>query len=466
MNKRSLIVFIAGLVTCYALLSAGSHFLINYQEKIILRQTKLIQENVKERFKIFLDVPLSIGMAGADYFSSGNLHTKDYGPHADDILKINKDILGLNLLDEKGTIVRVFPSELNPHAVGKVSQNFNSILANYKKGENFWFSAPFKLYQGQPGFVIYVPITENNKLKGWFAPVISAKLFFEKFKLSEFLSSYDLIIKDKESRLDYYATAMFPDSDPKVYESEISLMGRPLQFQLWRKNEPLLFNIPRYLIFVLSAILASLLVYIVCLYDLRKKARRQLEDISIMLKLTAKDALNKLIDEKVTLESRNDYITNLLEQINLLQSMAKSGEGPDQSELLVAPLIQEQLDNLDELKSKKDLKIHFNSNEFSETKVFTNEWLLQNCVFGNILVHSIIYADQNSTIYIGQKTLNEEHTLTFHTSRVIHTGGQDPFLMDRRLEVTKKVLSLYQGHFQLQHDLSEGVIIRVTLPAA
>lgn len=466
MTRKSLLAFIAGLVFFYALVSGGLKWLNHKQKNIVLRQTNLIQENVKERFKIFLDAPLSIGMAGADYFSSGNLHQKDYGPHAHDILKLNKEILGLNLMDKTGTIIRVFPPEVNPHTVGKVSQNYRHLLEHYKQGGKFWFSAPFKLYQGELGFVIYVPITENKKLKGWFAPVISSKLFFEKFKLNEFLSSFDLIIKDEASRLDYYATAMLPDNSPKVYESHIQIMGRNLLFQMWRKDGTMPLNIPWYMIFGLSVILAGLLVYIVNLYFLRRKDRRQLEDISILLKLTAKDALNKLLDDQVTVESRDDFITNLLEQINLLQSMANTGEGPDQSELLMAPLIQEQIENLEDLKLKKALNIQFKSTDFSNAKVFTNKWLLQNCIFGNILVHSILSAETNSSIYISMKSDEEEHVLSFHTSKATRAGGKDPFAIDRRLEVTRKVLALYKGEFLLQHDLSEGLMIRMILPRA
>lgn len=464
MTIKPLIIFSLALSIFYALLSAGSNWFVSSQKKIILRQSNLIQATVIERFKKFINVPLSIGMATADYFSNGSLETKAYGAHVQDMLKINAEILGLNIVNNKGVIIRVHPPELNPDTVGRVSQNFMLLVDKFHKGENYWFSSPFKLYQGRPGFVIYVPILENKKLKGWFAPVISSELFFEQFKLSEFLSSFDLIIKDKETQLNYYATAMLPDSDFMSYEAQI--WGRPLTFLIWPKKNPLLFSIPWWVILLTSGLMSGLLIYVMNLYSHRKKDRRQMQDISMLLKLTTKDALNILVEENLSMETRNDYITNLLEQINLLQSMATTGEGPDQSEVILGPLIHEQIELLDELKSKRELNIQFKAADFSEAKVFTNQWLLQNCIFGNILVHLILFAQQNSSIYITLKSTTDEHILTFHSTKAARPGGQDPFVIDRRLEVTKKVLALYKGEFFLQHDLAEGIMVRITLPKA
>lgn len=464
MNKKLIITFCTGLLSFYALLHGVGLYLKHRQEKAALKQTQLIQENVKDRFRIFLDLPLSIGMAGADYFSSGDLMNTEYGPHADDLLKINKEILGLNLLDDKGTIIRVFPEEVNQHTVGKTSQNFQQFHEHYLQGHSYWFSSPFKLYQGQMGFVFYVPITKDKKLKGWFAPVLSSNSFFEKFKLSELLHSFDLIIKDKESGLDYFASGMLPESTPKIYQSEVNIMGRPLVFQMWRKENEEFFNFPWYLNLATASVLSMLLVSVVWLQDARRKAHLQLEDISILLRLTSKDALAKLIDDESSVADKNTYLNNLLEQIDLLQTMARSGEGPDQEVQYVAPLMREQLQNLEEVISKKSLIISFSETSFSEGKVFANRWLLQNCILCNSLVHSILYARPECSIVLSYENYDETNIITIHTSKILGSG--DPFKMDRRLEVARKVVAIYQGEFFLQKDLSEGMIIRIRLPMA
>lgn len=448
----------------YALLHGGMLYLKNRQEQAALRDTSHIQKNVEDRFRIFLNVQLSIGMSSADYFSTGDLKTMGYGNYADELIRINNGVRGLNLLDENGIIIRGFPEAQNKQAIGKVSQNYFQFYQAYKEGKHFWFSSPFKLYQGEMGFVYYIPIIKDQKLKGWFAPVISSKSFFEKFKLSEILHTFDLNIVDKETGLNYFSSGLLPESNQKIYQDEMDMMGRPILLQMWRKHSEVMFNLPWYFNFLMATVLAMILVFVTWLHDARKKAHIQLEDIGMLLKLTSKDALSKLMEEETSVSDRNTFLSNLLEQIDLLQTMAKSGEGPDQEEQLLAPLMREQLDNLEDVISKKSLIIAFNEKSFRDGKVFANRSLVQNCILGNSLVHSILHAKAESTIVISYEKNEDFNFITIHNSQV--SGKADPFHIDRRLEVARRVVALYQGEYFLQKDLSEGMIIRIKLPLA
>lgn len=477
MYKKTSTIFLISLLFFYFLLQAFTRGLIQRQEAIDAKQTSIIQENVKDRFKLFLNLPLSIGIIGADYFSKDNFLTRQYSPAAETLLTINREILGLSILDHEGRIVRVFPVENNPDAKGKITQNFESLKKSYKKGEFFWFSAPFNLYQGKKGFVIYVPIVQSEELKGWFAPVISAEIFFNKFKLDEFIKSYDLVIKDKVSNHHYFSTSEKTMPESKIYETTAIIMGREIVFQNWRKGNGDFFQFPWYWNFVLALIFAIISALLVKLYEQRKKARGQLEEISGLLRLTSKEALSNLVDihsefnqldpsdlQKSSFSKNVFYITNLIEQIDLLQTMAQAKEEIHHEVHSFLPLLERQLEILHEVIQKKELHINFKNENLAKVSISANGWLLQNSVLANVLSHALIYAQPGSTLEIENKSSDENHFITFHVKQILQKGRDGATKMDRRMEVAKGILHIYHGELFIQNDLAQGLIIRILLP--
>lgn len=467
--KKSFLWFFFFFVIFYFVFQAFFTMLAKNQERIDVRQTNIIQENVKDRFTLFLKLPLNIAIIGADYFASGDLLEKDYGPFAKELLNINKEILGLSVLDHTGRIVRVFPPETNPHALGKISQNYLSLKASGERQERYWLSPPFQLFQGCDGFAFYVPIIEGQKHKGWFTPVICAENFLESFRHARYFKSYELIIKEKNTDLLYFSTAMLPESGTKVYESKIKLYGREIIFQSWRKDRGLIYQFPKYWSLFGSLLLSILLYFIFYFYQLKIKARAQLQEISVLLRFTSKEAITNLIEAQTELSAvrpKEDitYLSNLIEQIDLLQTMAHSGEGLQDENLELLPLIQEPMDNMADIIEKKNLRMIFNSAEFKNVRVSLNGWLIQNSVLTSVLSHSIIHAESGSVIEISYSASNDKHFIVFHTQAVQSDPDRKAFALDRRLEVAKKVLYVHQGDLFVQNDLSRGMLIRITLP--
>lgn len=467
--KKSFLWFLFFLIIFYFLFQAFFKLLAKNQEDIDIQQTRIIQENVKERFNLFLKLPLNIGLIGADYFAAGNLLKKDYGPFAKELLNINKEILGLNVVDNEGRIVRVFPSQENSQALGKISQNFAFFKSSFDKKEKFWLSPPFKLFQGCNGFAFYVPITNGTELKGWFAPIICTEIFLERFRHAKFFESYELIIKDKATDLSYFSTAIFPDIPVKIHQSEHSLFGRDLIFQSWRKDRDVIYQFPKYWS-VLGSFLFSFLLYLLFqFYQQRLRARAQLQEISVLLRFTSKEAITNLIDvqtELSALRPKEDitYLSNLIEQIDLLQTMAHSGQGLQDENLDFLPLIQEPLDNLSDIIEKKNLTVNLKRDDFKDVKVSINGWLIQNSVLSSIISHSIIYAEPGSTIEISHSKTHDKHFIVFHTHKIQSDNDKKAFALDRRLEVAKKVLHVHEGDLFVQNDLAQGMLIRITLP--
>lgn len=471
MNKKLFFIFPLSLFVSYFLISQSIFWINNQEDKFDAQQTEIIQEHVKDRFNLFLKLPLSLGYIGSDYFSYDSKLNMDNSPFAKNLLQLNKDILGLNLVDADGRIVSVFPAPENSNAKGKISQNYPYLKKSLDNNESFWFSPPFPLFQGQQGFVFYVPIKDAKGVhKGWFAPVMSTAGFDKEFKLEEFLKTYDLVIRDVATGIPYFATGIGPDKKQKSYERRGKVFGRELEFLSWRKDSTSHLHFPWYLIFLFSILPACIMTFTMKLYYQRKAAGHQLQDIGILLRLTSKEALGKLIDlqnefYKIGSTENIRFVTNLIEQIELLQTLAYTGEEMEVSVQPFLPLLKDELQSLNELIEKKSLKISMNPESFKEVNVEVNSWLLQNCVLTNILTHSIIHAENGTGINIDCKKEDDKAFITFHTQLVVRSGTEIAAVnLDRRMEVAKHALSIYKGELFLQHDLAGGIIIRIILP--
>jgi hypothetical protein len=471
MNKKLLLIFPVTLILCYFIVIQSILWVNREEDAFDAQQTEIIQEYVKDRFNLFLKLPLSIGYIGSDYFAYNDKLEMDHSPFAKNLLRLNKDILGMNLVDTHGKIVSVYPVDDNLQAIGKISQNYPFLKQSLDKKESYWLSPPFSLFQGQQGFVFYIPIlTKNGVHKGWFAPVMSTSLFDKEFKLEEFLKTYSLIIRDVSTGIPYFATGMEPDRKQKIYEIKSTVYGRDMEFLSWRKDSKSHLSPPWYVVLLFSLIPALFATILLKLFYQRKAARVQLQDISILLRLTSKEALAKLIDlqnefYKIGSTENITFVTNLIEQIELLQTLAYTGEEMEMKLYEFLPLLENEIESLQELIQKKSLHVTYSPEAFKDINIEVNSWLLQNCVLSNILTHSIIHAESSTGINIDCKREDEKVFITFHTQMVISSGPENTAInLDRRMEVAKRALSFYKGDLFLQRDLAGGIIIRIILP--
>lgn len=410
---------------------------------------------------MFLKLPLSISIIGSDYFAIGDMEKKAYLPFSKDLLEHNKEILGLNILNSDGKIVRVYPEEKNPNTLGKISQNIERLEASYKKGEKYYLSRPFTLYQGQQGFALYRPLIEGKKLKGWFATAVSSEQFYSNYRLEENLRSYNFIIKDKISGQNYFSTGTVPESTSIVHTHINKLLGRDVIFISWEKNPSIFitnqWNIPLYFSLVLSLVIC----FFVYFHQQKKLLDEQLENIQGLLNLSAKEALVNLIDLHGQFHnSRFDsYLTNYIEQIHLMQTMAQSSEKLENVDNNFCQITQKQIKNLKEIIEKKNITIKSTLNP--DLTFFASEWLIENTVLSNILSHCIIYAKQGSILEISCIKGENDSYINFHV-----TQTEDPneaIKINRRIEVAKRALQIYQGDLTIQKDLNQGFILRIHL---
>lgn len=476
MKKKIGLIFILTFTTSYLALQGFSKVLVSRQEENDFRETKIIHETVIDRFQLFINTPLSIGLIGSGIFSKSDIAEYVYSWAAKELTTINSELIGLNVLDDQGIIARVYPVEKNPASLGKKSQNYENLLKSFKKGEKYYFSEPFKLHQGPKGFALYVPIIDEGKLKGWMVPVIDATVFFSNFRVDDLDSRYGLIIKDKETDRKYYETASQSDNLDKIYESENTNLGRTIIYQSWRIEKPFIV-LSNFANIIISLFLAIVSAFFCRLYEQKRRTKEQLEDIKGVLTLTSKEALNNLVDihtevnqlGPVVLNSpirKNiTYLTNLIEQIDLLQTMAQTNETSEDVDQNFLPLLKEGIRIVQDILNKRDIQIQYDEDVLSKIKINANGWLIQNSVVSNVLSHALIHAKAGSTIDIASDESTDSYFISFHVQKAIKTDNNNNGLnFERRMEVARRILKIYHGELILQRDMNEGMVIRLIFP--
>lgn len=478
MNKlrpgtKIILVFILSFFSTYVI----THFVVAHikmREQLVHKEAaRIIQDEISERFDLVLDITLVIGQMSSAYFYETNKKEKGSREVIDRVLEGKEYIIGINQLNPQGKIINIYPKEDNQKAHGKVTQNYEELLKSYNRGEQYWFSPPFHLFQGGSGFVFYIPITENRKLIGWMAPVISSELFFKHFRSMDLFNEYDLIIKDGLTGKTYFETA-FPPASQQIEEVRSRMHERDIIFQSWPKISAPKFEISfgwRFLICFLSAFFCSVMMKI---YLQKKKAYSRLENISDLLKLTSNEALTKLMDIQTeylsigsngflstsVVEKDVQSVTNLIEQIDLLQNIAET-EQLDEEEFEVLPLLDEHLAVLRDVIGKKDLHLELDAESFKEVTIVGNKWLVSNTVLKNALSYSALISRPSGKIEIFHSRSNRECSTTFHISKVYEEDVYKAF-NERRLLVARSVMDLLNGKITIQKDGEGGMFLKLT----
>lgn len=465
MYQKLIHTFLISLFLFFALFQGFFKYLAKIEEKRDSRRTAVLLESTIDRFREFLELPLSVSEIGSDYLADKDLLKTDYGPLYQKFLSTNDDVSGINLVNHDGEIIKVYPEKTNQHTIGKYTQNIIPMKASLTRGEKFWVSPPFQLFQGEQGFVIYVPISQGKNFKGWIATVISTKKFAEKFQGRQFIKDYDLIVKDELTNQTYFTTGISP-GDQAIYRAKANIYGRGLVFESWKKEAAVGFHFSWEISLALSFLLSLLTSYTRKLYLQKKRASSQLQDISTLLSMTAREAVNNLISEQMKRqapEGHIQYLTDLVEQIELLQTMSLSKSTHKTETTAFLPLLKRQLENLSPGIEQKHLQVIFDEERLKSIHLHVNVCLFQNSVVSNILGHCLVHAAPNTKIRIETTSDEDKHYILFHPEK-INEDSATAMTFDRRMDVARKVLQIYEGELYMQRDLAQGMIIRIILP--
>lgn len=464
MIKNILTIFIPTLIICTFLSKSYFDWQAKVQEESDIDQIKIIQENIRDRFKLSLDLPLSIGLIAADYFSQGDIHSTNFSPFKVELTKKKPDLKGLNILSPEGKILRVYPPERNQGLIGRTTRHAENLKKAYQENKPYYLTEPFDLLSSIRGFAFFLPIKQKMKLVGWTAVIMTSKLFYNKFIIDNYAHSFHLIIKDKQTDQSYFQTEILPKEDNKVFSSAMKMYGREFIFQSWRILPEKGYSNSWSYIIVIASLFSGVVTLLIWLYQQRKRTRLKFENIGQLLNLSSKEALSNLIDSQET-QLNITTIAGLLEQVDLLQAIANE-KGDYKNKLVpLLPIIQEPFQNIQEIADKKSITLEYNQANFEGLTVFGNSWLLQHSVISNILIHSLIYAKKGSSVKLNYQCQNQNHILDFTISKVTPIIiPSDEKRLDDRLEVAKRILQMHKGSLLIDFNDSKEMNISIQLP--
>lgn len=462
--KKFSLFFILSLCVAFAITHYSFKRLSEDYYSFLAYETEIMNDAVKERFDLYLNSSHIVGFISADVFSNKESLRVDYENLGKKITTEFHEILGFNLLNPEGKIIKVFPEIENKNALSKVTQNLPYIQESIKKGEPYWFSPPFPLFQGETGFAFYVPIFQDKKLSGWIAPLLSNRLFFERFKSSKFLNKYHLVVRDVETGLDYFSTSEVPQNSPsKYFQSTSNIFGRPVAFYSWPINPSFDYQLPWYLSLLISVIISALLTLIYKLIGQRQETKYQLEKIKAMINFTAKEASTSLmgIYKELNLMGKEtgyvstdkvskyvSYISNLLAQISVSEKISQPSQMLITENVQVLPLLQEQLQLFSDRLSDKGVTVNIDESPLANTlEVHANKWLLCHSVLGNILHNIVFYVSNNSEIKVTFLQDDNQKMISFYylTDKRTSVGTIEDEVLDRCLAIAFEVAKLSHG---------------------
>ena len=211
------------------------------------------------------------------------------------------------------------------------------------------------------------------------------------------------------------------------------------------------------------------------IYLQKKKAYQRLENIRDVLKLTSNEVLSKLMDiqnnylslgadgflSTNVVEKDIQSVTNLIEQIELLQNIASS-EQIEEETFEILPLIKEHLELLQEVVPRKNLKLKLDAESFLGIKVTGNKWLVSNTVLKNALSYSALISQPDGRIEVSHTVSPRECSTIFHIEKVIEREISQTFKIERRLLVARNVMELLDGHITIHEDGAGGIILKLS----
>lgn len=481
MKKKYVLVFFILITLVHTIIQ----LIFSWQSRQLLqfykRETEILHSNIGERFALLMDSHRAIGIVASEYLSSGVLKKNEYQELSKSVLNNFDEIVGLNILNEKGVIVQVSPINENFRALGKTTQNIAALERSAKNLESYWLSPPFDLYQGIDGFSFYMPLYKDNKLMGWVAPVIGQKKFFEKFINSKFLKSYHLIIKDKLTGKDYFRTNGSPHHHADVFQNTIPVWGRSITFISWPRQRNIFGIDGLVLSLIFSLLLATLGTFSVWLYEQRTRTKKRLEALNGLLKLTVQDTSQSLVsiqhqlnhlrlgNSSIQLDRVNrhvNYIGSLLRQIEVLQRLSGTIDSSDFTRTPILPMLLEISDLLHDQFAEKKLILTYDPQEMSRVEILGDKWLICHSVFSHFVRQAIKFSPIGSDIEFKHTRINN-----FWVFSISHTGLKfadnliQGKITDEENFVAEKVIHLHKGKLSFENTANGGsVLIKLPVP--
>jgi signal transduction histidine kinase len=489
--NRSLFFFLI-----VAPLSCGLFVLSNMgleakRNDLMLNQAKVIQNEVHERLRLYLHGTMGARIVASAFWEQIIVEDNEYRKLADALVTEFPEIYGVNQVEPNGLISRVYPEEKNRRAKGLISQNIQFLKASLERNEKFWFSPPFDLYQGERGFVCYVPLNRQGKHLGWLAIVITTDRFFDYFTDNEFGKNFHVEVVDSKTG-QHYIDGPVSSADYRgelLFKNTLTQFGREIVVKVWPKNDITPPAFP-WLVPLGLALLVSLIATLAfSWWTQREEALQSLASLNNLLRLTIHDTAASLTSIKGYLEiMKNDsslvpierlsrhvgFIVDLLDQMKLVRHLSTSNESWKKERLPLLDLVLEVSEVMSERLRNKDILLRYDPEALSQAHMTLNRGLFAHSVLVNLLSNAIMFSPLGSTIVISHRVVDGMHEVD-----VLDRGPGVPELTLKQLKqkklndagtsfgllIAQQVVELHGGELQFHNSVDGASIVRVRIPA-
>lgn len=476
--KRELVFFALCLPLCLGLFGAGQWWLDGRRDQRLTQQATIILHGIEDQLRLHLKGVVASQVGVAELWKRGSVDEETYNRVAEKIQATLPEVVGVNLLDASGRIVRIWPRDYNSRALGKVSQNLLPLTESRARGEALWLSPPFRLFQGDQGFAYYQPLTQKDRHVGWLAVVVTSETFFREFAKSDYGRNFHLSAVDEATGERYFQGKDAPTHATDLQQvGGISEFGHKIRLTIWPKEHLLTPWYVKVWPMALALLFSGVLTFAYRWWLERKRALEQLEDLNNLLRLTIHDASGTLMTISGYLEIMQDdpnlvpverlakhvgIVVDLLDQIRLVRKYSEPTEAWRCERVSLLNLVLEVSDFVGDRLKNKDLLLRYDPEKLSAAQLHLNKGLFGHSVLGNLISHVIRTSTPGSVVSIDYDRQRSGHEIRIQSQSLsadkVTTPGDD-----MGLQIATEVLRLHNGPLAMTTDGAGKRTTTVTL---
>lgn len=473
-NKKIQILF-GSFIISFFVLHVLSHWMDQRQVKHSQEEISILHAEVENNFRLLVENHYSVLLIASAIAVTEQDLLGAYTKIADEILKSFDGVMQLNFVESSGDITIIAPKEKNRLAIGKQLINYKEMMVSLERGEKVYLSPPFELYPGILGVSLYFPVFKGRKFLGWLALVQGLDRFIEKFLVTNFFGSYHLTIKDIETGANYYASAEVP-GEKSVFSTKVNIMGREINFISWRKTDELISSVSWPLLLIMSFFLSVLVAATYSAYEQKGRARKELENIEILLRGTFNSTSRNLnsIQEQleliklgsgfVPLNKISNHLANLSYLIDQLRVLVKISESQQLKRTAILPMLIDLTKVLEEKLNLKDLHLSFNTQYFMGVEVETRHWSIYYSALENVLNYFITISERGEEITITLEDSPIPSVCVMNSSQLHKEDVLTRIDLPENLMKATIAIESQHGKLFLANRPDHGAVVVISLP--
>lgn len=466
---------------CLAVFGFAQHLLDQRRDKLLGQQAAVILRGVADQFTGHIRAVTAGQLGMSELLESRTLSDAEYTSVAQKIRATLPEVVGVNLLDAEGRIVRIWPPDYNSRALGKTSQNIAELRASRARGDLRWLSPPFRLFQGDQGFVVYEALNQRGSAAGWLAVVVTSESFFREFTKGEYGRNFEISATDERTGAPYFQARQAPTTSGGLVQSVLTgEFGRQIRITIWPKEHLLYPWYVRAWPLLLALLFSGVLAFAFSWWQERRQAQAQLEELNNLLRLTIHDASGTLATIKGYLEIMHEdphlvpverlskhvgIVADLLDQIKLVRRFSGSAESWRREPVSLLNLVLDVSDVIGDRLKNKDLFLRYDPEKLSGAQLNLNKGLFGHSVLGNLLTHAIRTSHPGSVVSIDYHRRPSAHEIRIVSQAQI--AHKAPVLKENLgLQIATEVLRLHHGSLEVSTDAAGTMTTKVLLAEA